>query len=428
MRHPLRVGLYSPFFGSTYGGGEKYLGVVAETLRDALPSATIELVSPSPVDVDRYERLLDLDLRGIQLRSTLGAPGPLARRLSRVKSLRRYRDLFVSARSAGQTASYDLFFSMVYVVPAFTRARRSVILCQFPYETDALRARRGLVGAVKRLYALPEQLLRPHLLGKGVDDFQLVVCQSEYVRRWVTRRWGRASEVVNPPIDIPEEEPDWDRKEQIVLSVGRFFARGHSKRQDLIVRAFRELCDAGLSGWELHLVGSLQRDHAEDVAYFDRVASLARGYPVTIHVDAPGPELASLYRRAAVYWHAAGFGVDEESRPDDLEHFGMTTAEAMGHGVVPLAIARGGQVEVVEAGVSGFLWSEVDQLKSYTLELAGDTELRRRLGVAARARSGRFARPVFRQRMLDAVTPLLVELGAMAEPAEERRVSPTPHA
>jgi glycosyltransferase involved in cell wall biosynthesis len=424
LGRPLKVGLYSPFFGSTYGGGEKYLGVTAETLRDALPSATIELLSPTPPDIERYERQLDLDLRGIASRSTMGSPGGLSRRLARVAGLRRYRDLVVSARSVGQTADYDLFFSMVYVIPGFTRARRSVILCQFPYEIAPAPGRGGVVGSLKRLHAWPERVLRPRLVGRGMEDFQLIVCQSEYVRQWVASRWGRECEVVNPPIDVPDEEPDWVRKERIVLGVGRFFARGHSKRQDLMVRAFRELCDAGLSGWELHLVGGLQRDHAEDVAYHDRVATLARGYPVTMHVDAPGQALAALYRRAAVYWHAAGFGVDASTRPEDLEHFGMTTVEAMGYGAVPVAIGRGGQVEVVESGVSGYLWTEVEQLKARTVELAADPELRRRLGVAARARSQWFARPAFKQRMLRAVTPLLAELGVGETPVGPPLTSP----
>jgi glycosyltransferase involved in cell wall biosynthesis len=124
-----------------------------------------------------------------------------------------------------------------------------------------------------------------------------------------------------------------------------------------------------------------------------------------------GKALADLYRRASVYWHAAGFGVDASTRPEDLEHFGMTTAEAMGYGAVPVAIGRGGQVEVVEPGVSGYLWTEVEDLKARTVELAADPELRRRLGAAARARSQRFARPAFKERMLRAVTPLLAELG-----------------
>ncbi|MBO0727625.1 MAG: glycosyltransferase family 4 protein [Acidimicrobiaceae bacterium] len=412
MGQPLRVGLYSPFFGSTYGGGEKYLGVAAEALRDVLPSAVVELTGPVAIDIQRYERQLGLDFSGIMVKSTLRESGRLTRRLARVEWLRRYRDLVVSARSVAPTAAYDLFLSMVYVVPAFTRARTSVILCQFPYELGPQLSGEGPLSMLKGLYRWPEQKLRPRLLGRGVDDFDLVVCQSDYVRHWVARRWHRDAAVVNPPIDVPEEDPDWARKQQMILGVGRFFTKGHSKRQDLMVRVFRELCDDGLTGWTLQLVGGLQRDHPEDVAFFDRVTELAKGYPVDIHTDISGAELRDAYQRASIFWHAAGFGVDAESRPEDLEHFGMTTAEAMGYGAVPAAIGRGGQVEVVEAGVSGFLWDDLAQLKAQTLRLVGSPSLRRTMGVAARERSMRFSRSAFRRNLVSTLSPLLVDIRA----------------
>jgi glycosyltransferase involved in cell wall biosynthesis len=404
----LRVGLYSPFFGSTYGGGEKYLGVTAEILRDALPSATVELLCPLGADLTRYERQLGLNLSGISLRSTVGEPSRLSRHMARVSALRRYRDLVVSTRSVGMTAEYDLFLSMVYVLPAFTLARWSVILCQFPYELR--QSESSVSGMLKDIYRWPEQVLRRRLLGRGVDDFELIVCQSNYVRSWIARRWGRDAVVVYPPIDVPEDEPDWERKERIILGVGRFFAKGHSKRQDLMVRAFRELCEAGLSDWELHLVGGLQRDHAEDVAFYEQVLEDASGYPIVVHADAPIELLVDLYGRAAIYWHAAGFGVNPESRPEDLEHFGMTTAEAMGYGAVPVALGKGGQIEVVENGTEGFLWTDLEHMKARTMELVGQPALRRRMGAAARERSKQLGRSAFKDGMLRALRPILPDM------------------
>jgi len=58
--------------------------------------------------------------------------------------------------------------------------------------------------------------------------------------------------------------------------------------------------------------------------------------------------------------------------PAAQEHFGMTTAEAMGYGAVPVAIGSGGQPEVVDDGVDGFLWRDVDQLKAKTRALVDD--------------------------------------------------------
>src|SRR5262249_8605790 len=160
--------------------------------------------------------------------------------------------------------------------------------------------------------------LRRSLFGGEVDDFQLVICQSEYVRSWVRELWQRDPVVVNPPIDVPLEEPDWDAKRNIVCSVGRFFTGGHSKRHDVMVEVFRGRGDSGRGGWELHLVGSLNRDRRADVEYFNRVKQLSEGYPVHIHEDASLEQVQTLYRRAAIYWHAAGYGADADLEPATL--------------------------------------------------------------------------------------------------------------
>jgi glycosyltransferase involved in cell wall biosynthesis len=95
-----------------------------------------------------------------------------------------------------------------------------------------------------------------------------------------------------------------------------------------------------------------------------------------------------------------------------LEHFGMSTAEAMAHGAVPVAIARGGQVEIVEEGVTGFLWDDLSQLRARTIELMRDCDLRRQMALAARHASFRFAREQFRRKIVAAVEPFVDELEA----------------
>ncbi|MGH7776814.1 MAG: glycosyltransferase family 4 protein [Candidatus Dormibacterales bacterium] len=406
----MKVGLYSPFFGSTVGGGEKYLGVTAEAIRDGFPVARVEIVSPVPADRHRYERMLALDLDGIGLVSTNPRPTALHRVAARMPALRLYRDLAVSMQAARMTLRYDIFLTMVYVLPAFSLAPRTVVLCQFPYERGGHRWRKGpLAGWPYWLYSAPYRALMPRLAGRDVELQAPVICQSEFVRHWVNEYWCRDAAVVNPPIDIPADEPDWGAKERIVLSVGRFFSGGHSKRHDVMVEAFRSLCDAGLEGWSLHLAGSVHRQPA-DLDYLARVKARARGYPVELHTDATYEEVQALYRRASVYWHAAGWSEEEGAAPITLEHFGMTTAEAMGHGAVPVVIARGGQPEVVSEGEDGFQWREPAELKARTMQLASSSELRERMGRAARRSSFRFSRPEFKRRMVERLRPLVEEV------------------
>ncbi|HZU15944.1 MAG TPA: glycosyltransferase family 4 protein [Candidatus Dormibacteraeota bacterium] len=409
----LRIGLFSPFFGSTIGGGEKYLGVTAETLRDRYPQHRLEIISSVAVPVRDYEQMLGLDLSGIQFRVLEVPEVRIDRRIQRLPIVRRYARLYATSRTVSWTRSYDLLISMVYVIPAFSRARRSVMLCQFPYTVTT----EGIVGTgfravMRRAHEALYELASNAFLGKDFSSFDLIICQSEYVRRWIWRYWERDAFVIHPPIDVPEEEPDWSNKAPMILSVGRFFASGHVKRHDLLVEAFRELCDGGLHGWELHLVGSVQRTNEADMKYLEKIEGRAHGYPIRIHVNAARDVLFDLYRRASIYWHAAGYGIEEEERPIDLEHFGMTTAEAMGFGVVPVVIGRGGQAEVVAHGTSGYLWLTPRELKERTSGLIANPRERLQMGKVARARSLHFTKEKFRRRMEAAVTPFVDELEA----------------
>ena len=208
-----------------------------------------------------------------------------------------------------------------------------------------------------------------------------VAVNSEFTRTWTRRWWGVESDVVPPPV-VPRP---LGHKERVILSVGRFFPpdRGHSKRQAEMVEAFRSVIAAGASGWQLHLVGACQ---SEDRPYLDAVRRAAEGLPVTLHVDAPGGELDSLYSRASIYWHATGLGA-ERGRPEDQEHFGIAPVEAMSAGAVPVVYRGGGPARTVGHGEEGFHFSTVDELVSHTRTLVDNDALRKAMSARARARA-----------------------------------------
>src|SRR5262249_31745169 len=82
------------------------------------------------------------------------------------------------------------------------------------------------------------------------------------------------------------------------------------------------------------------------------------------------------------------------------EHFGIVTVEAMAAGCVPVVVNKGGQREIVQHGVNGFLWNTLEELKGYTQLLARDEPLWARLSDAARLRARDFSREGFRRRSL----------------------------
>jgi glycosyltransferase involved in cell wall biosynthesis len=249
----------------------------------------------------------------------------------------------------------------------------------------------GAATALARVFPV---LLTPPVSTTWTRTYGAVVANSEFTRHWIAEWWDIDSEVLYPPVTmIPP-----GGKEPTILNVGRFFPAdgGHSKKQLALVEAFRTLCDAGVRGWALHLVGGCA---ADGEPYLEQVRDRARGYPVEIHANVPGEQLAQLYRSASIYWHASGHGENAERRPDRLEHFGITTVEAMSAGAVPVVIGLAGQLETVRHGVDGFHFRTLDGLADMTRLLIDDDRLRADMSRSAIARARAFSMEAFDDRL-----------------------------
>lgn len=229
-----------------------------------------------------------------------------------------------------------------------------------------------------------------------LEGYDRIVANSAYTASWIDRLWHRPSDVLYPPVTLVEP----GEKSPVILNVGRFFPAdvGHSKKQLELIRAFRRLVQSGASGWELHLAGGCDETGR---GYLDEARRQASGLPVEFHVDASGAELEDLYKHAAIYWHASGFGEDMERNPNRFEHFGITTVEAMSAGAAPVVIGAAGQAEVVEHGTSGFHFDTIEELVARTTQLIEDEPLRSRIGAAAVRRAQGFGLEAFDQHVLD---------------------------
>jgi glycosyltransferase involved in cell wall biosynthesis len=158
-------------------------------------------------------------------------------------------------------------------------------------------------------------------------------------------------------------------------------------------------------GWELHLAGGCHSDAASQT-YLATLREQAQSLPVVFHPNAEPAVLDDLYAHASLFWHATGYG---ETRPERLEHFGITTVEAMATGAVPVVVGRAGQREIVEHGVSGFHIDSVRELAERTRELVEDESLRRWLGAGARRRAEAFSADRFAERARSLVRETLAQ-------------------
>jgi glycosyltransferase involved in cell wall biosynthesis len=231
---------------------------------------------------------------------------------------------------------------------------------------------------------------------EALRSYSTLLAISRFTQTWIERYWSRSSELLYPPVDVTAFQPG--DKRSIILTVGRIFAGGHNKKHLPMIAAFKQLIDSSLRGWEFHIAGSVGQD-AVDHDYFRQVQAAAQGYPIVVHKNVAQEELRALYAAAKIYWHASGYGENEQCDPIKFEHFGIATVEAMAAGAVPIVIDRAGQHEIVEPDRSGLQWQTLDELLTQTRAVIADETLWRRLSVGAQERSRAFGRAAFEDRV-----------------------------
>lgn len=359
------IGIYNLHM-QAMGGGEKLTLTLAEHLS---LHHNVSLFCAEAIDVSSVEKFFDVDLSRVKIvaLNSAGALPKLVAKLRGNSAIAMSRHHYDQLRQL----NLDLFINNSYGSELVCPAARGIFMCMFPH------AEMSALGAIA--------------------SYATIVAISEYSAEWISRRWNRTSTVVYPPCD--DMGPP-ETKQKLILNVGRFIADSdhderHHKGQGLLLTAFKEMTDLHCDGWELHLAGSVGSDRS----FADSLVQAARGFPVVFDFKSSREQLRILYRKAAMYWHATGYGVDAVEYPGKQEHFGISTVEAMSAGAVPLVYASGGQKEIVSDGVDGYWWQEIDELVSQTRTLATDHDLCCRLGQNAIDSSKRFSRQAFVQRM-----------------------------
>ncbi|MDP2638367.1 MAG: glycosyltransferase [Candidatus Levybacteria bacterium] len=199
-----------------------------------------------------------------------------------------------------------------------------------------------------------------------------IFCNSYFTKNFIDKKLMINSKVLYPPVKINSQKI---KKENIILHVGRFDENHKGvnyKKQDLMIKIFKKMMGQGLKGWKFILLVGVKSDDEEK---FNKFKNNFKNYPVTIIENPDNKTLWEWYSKSKIYWHATGFGEDLQKYPEKAEHFGMSTVEAMGSGAVPVVINEGGQIEIVENGKNGYLWSTLEDFEAKTNELIKDNKL-----------------------------------------------------
>jgi glycosyltransferase involved in cell wall biosynthesis len=347
-----KVCIYNAYL-PTMGGGENLTVHMIAYINSIFPSASIDILCHKTEAFDKsqfagkefiqmLERHFDLSIKNTKVR-LVNIDFNQKSSLGNLLSLYKLSSL---------TKEYDLFINNTFssVVPA--HAKVNIYSCMFPWNLD--RPVLSLMGLFRRLFS------RTFL--KSYDMFLSI---SHYTQKWVDEYWKVNSFVLYPPVKTRKTFIN-PHKENMIINVGRFFAGGHNKKQDIMIKTFIEMYDKGWTkDWKLVLVGRRHTDEASH-RYIQALEEIIKDYPVELRYDTEPDELQNLLDQARIYWHATGYDELSTINPEKFEHFGLSTIEAVQFGAVPVVFHGGGQPEIVNHAKNGFLWTTANELMDYT--------------------------------------------------------------
>lgn len=337
----MKIGIFDPYLNDL-GGGERYMMTIAKCLSE---KHQVEVFWDNKKDLQDIQERFDLDLSNINLGENIFTL-PLREKLVRSKN---YDTIIVLS-----DGSIPIFLS-----------KKLFLHIQQPLSIKIS--------------------LKDKLKLKKVNG---IFCNSEFTRKSIEKAFNAKCDLLYPPVSIVGNQ---SKKENIIFHVGRFrilnVKTEDYKKQQVMIDTFKRLVDKGLSSWKFVLAVSLPNINDEK---FEKMKKSATGYPIEFLVNSNNERLWEKGAKAKIYWHATGFGEDLDKNPHLAEHFGISTVEAMGAGVVPVVINAGGQKEIVENEKSGYLWNTLDELEEKTLRLINDQELLSKMSKEAYERAKRF--------------------------------------
>ncbi len=351
----MKVGIFDPYL-DTLGGGEKYILDIANCLAQY---NEVLIFWNDPQIKKAWEKRFNISSDNINI----------------------VKNIFSNKNNLFKrfllTKDYDLIIYVTDGSIPLLFGKKNILIFQFPIP--------GING---------KNLINKLKL-KKIDS---VICYSNFVKSFIDKQYGFKSKVVSPYVDSPITKDI--RKENIILTVGRFTKGINTKKQEILIDEFKKLCDKGITNWRFIIIGSYLPG---DEDFVEKLKNKTKEYPIELLTNISYDELSRYYQKAKIYWHASGFGEDLDKYPEKAEHFGISTVEAMRGGCVPVVINAGGQKEIVKDGQDGYLWDSLEDLVGETKSLVKDQDLWEKMSKAAIKKSKMFNKDIFCNKLREII-------------------------
>lgn len=331
-----------------FGGTESYTANLIESLQKILNNPNITILTEYykktvPLTEQKLINTLN-DAYGVEITET-----NVKIKYIQSKENKNRLDSFKFQLSINKfTKNYDLFF---YCSKGLLtgNAKKNIAIIHFPMD------KKESFPTYKKYPFLKFIAQKTDL--NYINKYDYFIPNSNFTKYWLQQKWNikdNKIQVLYPPVTkIKKTEVKQKDKILICSRIEK------SKKIDKLIYAYTK-SNFLSKNTKLIIAGSTKNESPEYVKYLQNIN------PSVEFIFNPSREkIEDLYASSYIFWHAKGY---EELDPYQMEHFGITTVEAMSAKCIPIVINKGGQTEIV-TDECGFKWNNLDELIKYTEDI-----------------------------------------------------------
>lgn len=341
----MNIALYIADIIYTFGGTESYTSNLIEALQKINTSFNITLITEYYFKTKKLstEELVD------KLNRTYGVS--ITTKNLNIKYISTYKKknrieygLFQLKLNRITRKFYIFFYCSKGLLTA--KAKYNIAIIHFPMDK-----KETFPFYRNHSFAIP---LAKYFDKKYLKSYLYFLPNSQFTAYWLKTKWNIPDDkikILYPPVTgIPITR---QKIKNQILICSRL---EKSKKIHELINAFMN-SDYLAKNCKLVIAGATSK---KDYQYIHHLKNISPN--INFIFNPSRSELEILFAESFIFWHAKGYN---ETDPYQMEHFGITTVEAMSAGCIPVVINKGGQTEIV-TDECGFKWDSLKELTNYT--------------------------------------------------------------
>jgi glycosyltransferase involved in cell wall biosynthesis len=345
-----------------FGGGQKFNCKIIDYLSKKYD---VDILTLFPINLREIEKTYNVDFSKVNKLRFLFKKRKLNPSFLHLISFKKVSKI---------SKDYDFFFNAEAHETIKSRARYNLMYCHF-FEQKCYRPSKNFTDFFKLVFVY----IFKSMLKNYAKKYN-IYCNSNYTKHWLRKKWKVDAKVIYPPIDIPKKKII--KKENIILSIGRLTP---DKNYEFVIYCFKKLYETN-KNYRCIICGIKYGE-----AYYQKLLRISKNYPIRIITSVSDKELNELYDKSKIFIQAKGLNINEKKYPALVEHFGMSAAEAMAHGCIPILLNKGGYKETIEQGKSGFLFNSEKEAVEKLKILTNNEKIRKKMSRNAAQRAKKFS-------------------------------------